>query len=135
MQQDKERKIFSDNLNYYMNKFGKSQADIVSDLGVNKSTISTWCKGVKMPRMGTIQILADYFGIKKSDLVEEKDDFDKDLDLSDIPGLRAFHEKNTRCLVPLPAGHRHMLRKIFLSMLTFVPMWTQTLFLLQKVTV
>ena len=25
-----------------------------------------------MPRMGTIQSLADYFGIKKSDLVEEK---------------------------------------------------------------
>ena len=40
MLDDRERKIFAENLNFYMNKFGKSQADIVSDLGINKSTIS-----------------------------------------------------------------------------------------------
>lgn len=72
MSDEKEKKIFSDNLNYYMKKFNKAQTDIIADLGVNKSTISTWCNGTKMPRMGTIQTLADYFGIKKSDLVEAR---------------------------------------------------------------
>lgn len=67
-----EKKVFAENLNYYMNKSGKNQSDLISDLGLNKSTISTWCNGVKMPRMGTIQTLADYFGILKSDLIEEK---------------------------------------------------------------
>ncbi len=67
-----EKKIFADNLNYYMNKHGKTQADLIADLGINKSTISTWCNGIKMPRMGTIQTLADYFGIMKSDLIEER---------------------------------------------------------------
>lgn len=67
-----EKKVFAENLNYYMNKSGKNQSDLISDLGLNKSTISTWCNGVKMPRMGTIQTLADYFGIMKSDLIEEK---------------------------------------------------------------
>lgn len=72
MSDEKEKRIFSNNLNYYMKKNGKTQADIVIDLGINKSTISTWCNGTKMPRMGTVQILADYFKIKKSDLVEER---------------------------------------------------------------
>lgn len=72
MSDEKEKRIFSNNLNYYMKKHEKTQTDIISDLGINKSTISTWCNGTKMPRMGTIQTLADYFGIKKSDLVEEK---------------------------------------------------------------
>lgn len=67
-----EKKVFAENLNYYMNKSGKNQSDLISDLGLNKSTISTWCNGVKMPRMGTIQTLADYFGVMKSDLIEEK---------------------------------------------------------------
>lgn len=65
-------KVFARNLNYYMSKNGKTQIDLINDLGVNKSTISTWCNGVKMPRMGTIQTLADYFGILKSDLIEDK---------------------------------------------------------------
>ena len=72
MSDEKEKQIFADNLNYYMKKHGKTQADIISDLNINKSTISTWCNGTKMPRMGTIQTLADYFGIKKSDLVEKR---------------------------------------------------------------
>lgn len=67
-----EKLIFSKMLNYYMNKNGKTQVDLINDLGINKSTISTWCNGTKMPRMGTIQTLADYFGIMKSDLIEEK---------------------------------------------------------------
>lgn len=71
MSEEKERAIFARNLNYYMKQTGKLQSDIITELHINKSTISTWCKGTKMPRMGTIQLLADYFGIKKSDLLEE----------------------------------------------------------------
>lgn len=41
--------IFSKKLNYYMLLNNKHQDDIVSDLGMNKSTISTWCRGLKMP--------------------------------------------------------------------------------------
>ena len=29
--------------------------------------------GIKEPRMGTIQKIADYFGLKKSDIIEDKD--------------------------------------------------------------
>jgi transcriptional regulator with XRE-family HTH domain len=67
----RETEIFAQNLIFYMDRSGKSQVDLIRDLGVNRSTISTWYNGKKMPRMGTIQTLADYFGIMKSDLIEE----------------------------------------------------------------
>jgi transcriptional regulator with XRE-family HTH domain len=68
----KEAMIFSRRLKHYMEKAGKDQVHLIHDLGLNKSTISTWCNGKKLPRMSSIQILADYFGVLKSDLLEEK---------------------------------------------------------------
>lgn len=72
--EEKYRKIFARNLLYYMEKFNKTQADIIVDLDINKSAISTWCNGTRMPRMDKVQKLADYFGINKSDLLEEHSD-------------------------------------------------------------
>lgn len=71
MSDEREKQIFAQNLKAYMKKNGKTQADLIAELNINKSTISTWCNGTKMPRMGTLQLLADYFGIKKSDLLED----------------------------------------------------------------
>ena len=71
--QNKNTKIFSSNLNRLMSANGKEQIDLINDLGINKSTISTWCRGEKMPRMGTIQSLANYFGVNISDLVDENE--------------------------------------------------------------
>lgn len=64
------KKIFAKKLNYYMNLNHKQQDDIVNDLGINKSTISTWCRGVKMPRVNAIQTLADYFGVTIADFLD-----------------------------------------------------------------
>lgn len=72
MSDDIYKKIFSKNLNYYMQKFGKTQTDMINDLNINKSAISTWCNGTRLPRMDKVQMLADYFKIEKSDLLEEK---------------------------------------------------------------
>ena len=52
---------------------GKNQADIATLLNVSQAAVSNWCKGIKMPRMDKVQALADYFGVNKSDLLEEKD--------------------------------------------------------------
>ncbi len=70
--QEQHKKVFAKKLNYYMTLNHKQQDDIVNDLGINKSTISTWCRGIKMPRVNAIQMLADYFNINISDLVEDK---------------------------------------------------------------
>ena len=47
MSDELQKSIFSKNLNYYMSKNNKTQTDIIEDLGINKSTISTWCNGTK----------------------------------------------------------------------------------------
>ena len=72
MSEDEYKRIFSKNLRYYMELHNKNQMDLMKDLELSSSTVSNWCTGLKLPRMDKIQILADYFGILKSDLIEEK---------------------------------------------------------------
>lgn len=71
MSEDDYRKTFVKQLAYYMHLNNKNQTDLMNDLGLGSSTVSSWCTGAKMPRMGKIQMLADYFNIDKSDLLEE----------------------------------------------------------------
>ena len=66
------KRIFAKNFNYYLTISKKTQSDIVNDLGITASTVSDWAKGKKYPRVDKMQMLADYFGILKSDLTEEK---------------------------------------------------------------
>lgn len=87
MSENEYRKIFSKNLRYYMNKYNKKQSDLINDLGLSSSTISNWCTGEKLPRMDKVQILADYFHINKSDLIEEKEQQD------DTPKIMQFYDK------------------------------------------
>lgn len=66
--------VFAKNLRNQLARHNKLQSDLVNDLGLNKSTVSTWINGTKMPRMNTVEQLAAYFGIEKSDLIEDKRD-------------------------------------------------------------
>lgn len=72
MSEDLYKKIFSKNLNYYMELNEKTQTDIINDLGFNKSAVSTWCNGTRLPRMDKVELLAQYFDINRSDLIEDK---------------------------------------------------------------
>lgn len=54
-------------------KHGLSQKEFAKIAGVSDKAVSTWENGTKEPRMGTIQKIADYFGLKKSDIIEDKD--------------------------------------------------------------
>lgn len=74
MSEDKQKDIFSKNLNSYIENSGKTQLEIAKSIGVSPQTFNTWCKGIAIPRMGKVQALADYFHINKSDLIEEKTD-------------------------------------------------------------
>jgi repressor LexA len=50
----------------------KNQMDLMNDLKLPSATISSWVNAKKYPRIDKMQMLADYFGILKSDLMEEK---------------------------------------------------------------
>ena len=71
MAEDDYKRIFSKNLKHYMEVNGKTQVDIINDLGIKRSVISSWCNGVRLPRMDKVDMLAKYFGIRRSDLIEE----------------------------------------------------------------
>lgn len=66
------KNIFAANLNRYMKLHGKSRRDVCEALGLSYYTFTDWVKGKKYPRMDKVEMLADYFGILKSDLIEEK---------------------------------------------------------------
>lgn len=72
MSEDYYKKVFSDNLKRYMDLYNKSQIDLINDLGLNKSAVSTWCNGTRLPRMDKVNLLANYFHCNRSDLIEEK---------------------------------------------------------------
>jgi repressor LexA len=56
----------------YMALEGKSRKDVCEALGYSYFTFSDWVNGKKMPRMDKVEQLANYFRIKKSDLIEQK---------------------------------------------------------------
>lgn len=74
------KETMSKNLMYYIERSGKSQKEICEYLDFKPSTFNEWVKGRKYPRIDKIEILADYFGILKSDLIEEKMTEEKEKD-------------------------------------------------------
>ena len=66
------REIFAKNLAYYVDKSGKTQKELSEIADVATSTFNDWMKAKKYPRIDKIEILANYFGIQKSDLIEKK---------------------------------------------------------------
>lgn len=65
------KEVFSKNLQKHMALNGKSRKEVCQALGYSYFTFSDWVNGKKMPRMDKVEQLANYFGIKISDLVEE----------------------------------------------------------------
>lgn len=68
------KEVFAKNLAKYLNRSGKSQREMADIVGVSSSTFNEWLKAKKYPRIDKIEFLANYFGILKSDLIEEEDD-------------------------------------------------------------
>ncbi len=71
------KEIFAKNLNYYMTINKKTRVDVCRDLDIPYSTFTDWCNANIYPRIDKIELLANYFDIKKSDLVESKEKLDK----------------------------------------------------------
>lgn len=74
------KEIFSKNLKTYMNTTGKNRKDVAVDLHISYSTLTDWINGKKFPRIEKVEMLADYFGVSKSDLIEDFEEIKKDND-------------------------------------------------------
>ena len=71
------KEIFAKNLKYYMELNNKDRNDICKDLNLPYTTFAEWYNGKIYPRIDKIEMIANYFNIKKSDLIENKDKFDE----------------------------------------------------------
>ena len=84
------KEIFAKNLSFYLGRSGKDQKEVAEVVGVAPSTFNEWMKAKKYPRIDKIEILANYFGILKSDLIEEaseKEDSLRELELTEGEAL------------------------------------------------
>lgn len=64
------KEIMSRNLKRQMLLYNKTRQDLCNDLGFKYTTVSDWINGKVYPRIDKIEMLARYFGVSKSDLVE-----------------------------------------------------------------
>jgi transcriptional regulator with XRE-family HTH domain len=66
------KKIFSNNLKYFLELNEKKQIDLANYLKCSTGLVTAWCKGEKMPRMDKIQAICNWLHINMSDLVDDK---------------------------------------------------------------
>ena len=65
--------IFATNLQRLIESKNKTRKEISSELNISYYTFSDWVNAKKYPRMDKIELLAEYFNVSKSDLIEEQD--------------------------------------------------------------
>lgn len=68
------KETMAKNLRYYIERSGKDRRELSEIWGFPYSTVTEWINGRKYPRIDRIEVMAEYFGILKSDLIEEKTD-------------------------------------------------------------
>lgn len=97
------KETMSKNLKYYIEQSGKDRKELAKIWGFPYSTVTEWINGKKYPRIDRIEKMADYFGIKKSDLIEEKlnDDDKKKNDTATGIVIRLGNDEEFRELVKM----------------------------------
>ena len=65
------KQIMANNIRYYMNIHSVSQTEICNTLGFKMPTFSDWVNAKTYPRIDKIELMANYFGVTKADLVED----------------------------------------------------------------
>ena len=63
--------IMAENIQRLMDSRGIDRNKICADLGFKYTTFTDWVKGNTYPRIDKIELMANYFGVPKSELVEK----------------------------------------------------------------
>lgn len=84
------KSIMARNIQYYMDLTGKTRNDMCGALGVKYTTFTDWVKGKTYPRIDSIEKMANYFGVEKSDLIEPRTGL-KEVKAVKIPVLGMVH--------------------------------------------
>ena len=68
MDEKKRMQIIAENITHYRKQRGITQKELAEEVGITASTMTDYMKLRSAPSFGVIQKLADYFGVKKSDI-------------------------------------------------------------------
>lgn len=83
------------NIRRYMTINNKTRQDMCDALGVKYTTFTDWINANTYPRIDKIELMANYFGINKSDLIEEDPSDDKPLvSALDLEFINNYHQLN-----------------------------------------
>ena len=64
------KEVMAENIKRYMSRIGIDRKEFCNRLGFKYSTVTDWINGEKYPRIDKIEMMANFFGISKADLVE-----------------------------------------------------------------
>lgn len=64
------KQIMANNIKKFLESSEKTQKELCQSLGFRESTFSDWVNAKTYPRIDKIEMMANYFGITKADLVE-----------------------------------------------------------------
>lgn len=68
--------IMAENIQRLMESRGIDRNKICADLGLKYTTFTDWVKGKTYPRIDKIELMANYFSVPKSHLIESQDTID-----------------------------------------------------------
>lgn len=63
--------VMAENIQRLMDSRGIDRNKICADLGFKYTTFTDWVKGNTYPRIDKIEMMANYFGVPKSQLIEK----------------------------------------------------------------
>lgn len=117
MTDEEQKRIFAKNLNKYIALNRKQQKEVAEDLGEKATTLNMWCSGNSMPGVGKIRKLADYFRIGMTDLTDEKEFVDVDLEFTDTIMKVALNDRRFARIIigygKLPTDKRDLICDFF----------------------
>lgn len=77
------KNIMAENILHYMNQNQIDRGQLCKDLGFKYTTVCDWLSAKKYPRIDKIEKMAIYFGISKSDLIEDREPSNLTTQISD----------------------------------------------------
>lgn len=66
--------ILVKNLSFYLDRLGLTQTEFARELGYPETTVSNWFNKNTYPRPDKIQEMANYFGVRRTDLTENNEE-------------------------------------------------------------
>ncbi|MDR3190244.1 MAG: helix-turn-helix domain-containing protein [Lactobacillaceae bacterium] len=91
MEASEGKLIMGANIKRLLKKNRMTAAKLAEVVNVSTATISDWSNGKTYPRVDKVEVMAEFFGVSRSELVEDPDTLLANAETSEEPTLMAAH--------------------------------------------